>query len=85
LNLVISLITTLVLLGVVFLLLHLLILWLGLTDLVALLLFAIPITLYISYCTQPNAPQIIGAALHIYFGFAALTLLSAGLVFVIGQ
>jgi len=76
---------TLVLLGVVFLSLHLVILWLGLNDLVALLLFAIPITLYISYCTRPNGPQIIIAALRIYFSFAAVTLLSAGLVFVIGQ
>lgn len=66
-----------------FLSLHLVIVALGLSDLVALLLFAIPITVFISYCTQDTRAQAIRSALHIYCVFASVTLAAVGLVYLI--
>ena len=79
-----SLLTTLILLGVVFYLLHLIIVWLGVADIVALLLFAVPIVAYISYCTQQSRSAIVGSAVRIYCAFAAVALPAVGLVYVIG-
>jgi len=71
--------------GVVMLLLHLAIVWLGVSDLVALLVFALPIVVYISYCTHDSCLQVIHSALRIYGTFAAVLIASAGLVYLIGQ
>ena len=71
--------------GVVMLLLHLVILWLGFSDLVALLLFALPIVVYISYCTQESRKQVILSTLQIYGTFSSVIIASAGLVYLIGQ
>ena len=79
-----SLLTTLILLGVVFSLLHLVITWSGVADIVALLLFALPIVVYISYCTQQSPAAIVSSAVRIYCGFAAVVLAAVGLVYVIG-
>ena len=70
--------------GVVFSILHLIIVWSGVADIVALLLFAAPVVVYISYCTQPSPAAIVGSAVRIYCGFAAVVLASVGLVYVIG-
>lgn len=79
-----SFIATLAVLGVAFLLLHLLILALGLPDLAALLLFAIPIAAYIAYCTQESRATMWRSAWQMYLVFAAVTLSAAGLVMFIG-
>ena len=77
---VISFIATLVFLGVAFSFLHWLILALGLSDLVALLLFALPIAGYIAYTTQETIETRWRFAVRIYLVFAAVTLSAAGLV-----
>ena len=77
---VISFIATLVFLGVAFSFLHWLILALGLSDLVALLLFALPIAGYIAYTTQETTETRWRFAVRIYVVFAAVTLSAAGLV-----
>ena len=79
-----SFIATLVCLGVAFSLLHVVILWLQLPDVMALLLFAIPIVLYIAYCTGTTRAQTLRSALTIYLGFSGVVLAAAGLVYLIG-
>jgi len=81
---ILSLITTLILLGVVFSFLHLIIVWSGVADIVALLVFAAPIVVYISYCTQQSRSAIVGSAVRIYCAFATVALPAIGLVYVIG-
>jgi hypothetical protein len=80
-----SFITTFSLLGVVFTLMHLLFFYLRVPDLVALLLFGLPVTCYIAYCTEESRQQVISSALRIYFYFAAVLLSAAGLVYFIGE
>lgn len=70
--------------GVVFLSLHFALVWLGVSDLVALLVFAAPISVYVSYCTQASS-EIINSALRIYGSFVSVVLASAALVYLIGQ
>ena len=70
--------------GVAFSFLHSLILWLNLPDLVALLMFAIPLVAYTAYCTQNSRRQALRSAIRIYASFAAVVLASAGLVYLIG-
>ncbi|MBT8436792.1 MAG: hypothetical protein KJP11_05430 [Gammaproteobacteria bacterium] len=82
---ILSFISTLVLMGVVMLLLHLVILWLGFSDLAALLVFALPIVAYISYCTEDSRKQVILSTLRIYGAFSSVLVASAGLVYFIGQ
>ena len=67
-----------------FLLLHLLIIALGLGDLVALLLFAIPVVAYLAYSTQETRARRLKSAVQIYLSFACVTLAAAGLVHLIG-
>ena len=76
---------TLILLGVVFILLHLVIVWLGVSDLVALLVFALPIAGYISYCTHETRTRVLTSTLRIYLSFAFVVVASAGLVYLIEQ
>ena len=76
----VSFIATLAILGVAFSFLHWLIVALGLPDIVALLLFAIPITAYIAYCTQETRAAMWRSAIRIYGAFAAVTLSAVGLV-----
>lgn len=78
-----SFFATLALLGVAFILLHWLILALGLSDLAALLLFALPIAGYIAYATQETNESRLRFAIRIYLVFAAVTLSAAGLVWYI--
>ncbi len=56
---------------------------LALPDLVALLLFALPIVAYIAYCTHDRRQQMLRAGGVIYTGFAATVLACAGLVYLI--
>ena len=79
----VSFIATLAILGVAFVFLHWLILILSLPDIVALLLFAIPIVTYIAYCTQETRADIWRSASRIYAVFASVTLSAAGLVLLI--
>jgi hypothetical protein len=81
---VLSYLVTLVYFGVAFSVLHLMVLWLGLPDLAALLLFAIPVVAYIAYCTQPTRAAMAHAAATMYLSFSAVTLSAAGLVYLIG-
>ena len=81
---ILSLLTTLILLGVVFIFLHLIIVWSGVADIVALLLLAIPVVGYIAYCTHASRAVMVRSAVHIYCGFAAVVLAAVGLVYVIG-
>ena len=81
---VLSYLATLAYFGVAFTILHLAILWLGLPDLAALLLFAVPVVAYIAYCTQPTRAAMTRAAATMYLSFAAVTLSAAGLVYLIG-
>ncbi len=78
-----SLIAALVLLGAAFSLIHLLSLWLRLPDLVALLLFAIPVVAYIAYTLFDSRAEMLRAAMTYYVSFAGVVLAAAGLVFLI--
>ena len=80
---ILSYLATLACFGVAFSVLHLAILWLGLPDLAALLLFAIPVVAYAAYCTQPTRSAMIRAAVKMYLSFAAVTLTAGGLVYLI--
>ncbi len=81
---VLSLFATLGLLGVAFTLLHWLILWLNLPDLAALLLFALPVSAYIAWCTVESRMAQVRFALQIYLCFGAVTVASAAIVYLIG-
>ena len=83
-NPVVSFVATLASFGVAFSLLHAVILWLDLPDLAALLLFAIPVVVYIAYCTEPSRAAVGRAALRIYLSFALVTLAAGGLVLLLG-
>ena len=72
-------------LGLAFLLLHLIILFLGLSDLVALLLFAAPVTVMVAYCSEESKPKMINSALKIYGCFVSVVLCTAALVYYIGE
>jgi len=76
---VLSLSATLALFGVVFTILHWLILWLGLKDLAALLVFALPVSGYVAYCTHESRIAMLAAAARIYLSFS-LVVLFAGLL-----
>ncbi len=80
---VLSLVATLGLLGVTFTLLHWLILWLNLPDLVALLLFALPVVAYIAWCTVESRAAQLRFALQIYLCFSLVTIASAAIVYLI--
>jgi hypothetical protein len=70
--------------GVAFSLLHAVALELKLPDLVALLLFAIPVVAYIAYCTNNTRREALGSAIRIYLTFSSVLLAASGLVYVIG-
>jgi hypothetical protein len=84
LNPVLSFAATLAFFGVAFSILHAVILWLGLPDLAALLLFALPVVAYIAYSTQSKLAAMVDSALKIYLSFAVVTLSAGGLVYLIG-
>lgn len=67
-----------------FSLLHGLILWLGLPDLAGLMVLAIPVIVYIAYCTVDSKAAMLRAAIRMYLAFAGVVLASAGLVLWIG-
>jgi hypothetical protein len=75
---------TLILMGVAAISLHQLILWLGVGDLVALLLFAAPVSAYLAYCTHHSAAAQWRATVQIYASFSLVLIASAGLVYLIG-
>lgn len=81
---VLSLLTTLVLTGVVFSCLHFAIVWLKLTDLPALLVYAAPISFYLAYCTEETATATWRAGLQSYAVFCAVVLSATGIVYLIG-
>ena len=79
-----SFFATLAFFGVAFPLLHVTILWLRLPDLAALMLLAIPVTVYVAYCTQNSRAAILASALRIYASFALVVLSAGALVYLIG-
>ncbi len=81
---ILSYFATLGFFGVAFSLLHLAILWLGLPDLAALLLFAVPVIAYLAYCTQESRAAMLHSAVRIYTSFAAVVLCAGALVYLIG-
>ncbi len=78
-----SLLATLTMLGVVFTLLHWLILWLNLPDLAALLLFALPVAAYIAWCTADSRRAQLRLAIQTYLTFSSVTIASAAIVYFI--
>jgi len=84
LNPIASFVATFFCLGVTFALLHLILLWLNPPDVVALLVFALPLVSYIAYTTQPTRALWLRSALSIYTSFAGVVLATAGLVYLIG-
>ena len=66
--------------GVIAFLLHTLIVWLGVGDLVALLIFGAPVCAYIAYCCHQTRKAQSRAALQIYLSFALVVSTSAALV-----
>ncbi len=64
-------------------LLHFLIVLLDLPDLAALLLFAVPVILFIGYCTHDSTRGMLRSALVIYSSFASVLIASAVLVYLI--
>lgn len=82
---IITFIAILGMLGVAFFLLHLIISFLGLSDLVALLLFAAPVTAVLAYCTEESKQKMITTALKIYGSFVSVVLCAAALVYYIGE
>jgi hypothetical protein len=81
---VVSYIATLISFGVAFSAFHLLSLWLNLPDLLALMLWALPIAAYLAHCTRDPRQPLIRVAARIYGGFAGVVLAAAGLVYLIG-
>ncbi len=81
---ILSFVAALVSLGAAFSLIHLLSLWLDLPDLLALLLFAIPVVFYIAYTMFESRAEMLRAAATYYVGFAGVVLATAGLVYFIG-
>ena len=79
-----SLAITLGLAGVIAITLHFFIVWLGVGDLTALIIYAAPISAYIAYCTHRSRARQWRAALQIYGSFLGVVLSCAGLVFFIG-
>ena len=80
---VLSLFATLTVMGVVFTLLHWLILWLNLPDLAALLLFALPVAAYIAWCIADSRRAQVRLALQTYLTFSSVTIASAAIVYFI--
>lgn len=69
--------------GAAFSFIHWFSLALGLPDLVALMLFALPVIAYIAYCTQDSPAAMLRAGTITYTAFAAILLACAGLVYLI--
>ncbi len=80
-----SFIATVALLGVALTLIHWISLWLALPDLAALLLFALPLSFFFAYCTEPTRARMLRVGLRHYLVFAGVVLASAGLVLFIGN
>ncbi len=80
-----SFVATLALLGAALTLLHWISLWLELPDIVALLLFALPLSFYFAYCTESTRARVLRIGLRYFLVFASVVLASAGLVLFIGN
>ena len=81
---ILSFTATLGILGVAFSIIHIAGFVFELPDLLVLLLFAIPLTIYIAYCTHDTRARMQRAALRLYAGFASVVLASAAIVYFIG-
>ena len=78
-----SFVATLLVLGFALTLLHWLSLWLALPDIVALLLFALPLSFYFAYCVEPTRARMLRVGLRHYLIFTSVVLACAGIVQVI--
>ncbi len=82
-NPLVSFIATLIILGLALSMIHLLSLALALPDIIALLLLALPLTLFIAYCSHESHAQMLRAAIQIYCSFASVVIASAAIVYLI--
>ena len=76
---IVSFFSTIGLLGLAFIALHYLVLFLGLNDVFALILFALPICIFIAYSTHDQWQKIWRTALTIYGWVVGVVLATAGL------
>ncbi len=79
-KLISSFIVTLCLLTAIYVVLHYVFLFLKLNDLLALILFALPLCFYIAYATHDNRHDMIRAGASIFGWFVFVVCASAGLV-----
>ena len=79
----ISLLILLGLMAMAFVGLHYLILFFGLNDVAALLLFALPVVAMIAYSSHDTLPEMIRSARTIYISFISVIFAASGLVWFI--
>ena len=79
-----SLLIILGLMGLIFVGLHYLILFLGLNDLSALILFALPVIAMIAYSSHDTPSEMMRSAGTIFISFISVILAAVGLVWFIG-
>lgn len=81
---VVSFLTTISLMAATLVGLHYLILFIGLNDVTALILFALPVTVLIAHSTHETVRDMLKSAILIYLSFVSVVLISSGLVWFIG-
>ena len=79
-----SLLIILGLMGLIFVGLHYLILFLGLNELSALILFALPVIAMIAYSSHDTPSEMMRSAGTIFISFISVILAAVGLVWFIG-
>jgi hypothetical protein len=79
-----SLLVILGLMAIAFVGLHYLILFLGLNDISALILFAMPVVAMIAYSSHDTLPEMMRSAGTIFISFISVILAASGLVWFIG-
>ena len=80
---VVSFLITISLMAATLIGLHYLILFFGLNDVTALILFALPVTVLIAHSTHETAHGMWKSAISIYVSFVSVVLISSGLVWFI--
>ena len=81
---IISFLITLGLMALAFVGLHYLILFFKLSDVTALILFALPVVAIIAYSTHETSREMLRSAILIYTCFVSVILAASGLVWFIG-
>ena len=81
---IISFLITLGLMAAAFVVLHHLILFFNFSDVMALILFALPVVAIIAYSTHETSCEMLRSAILIYTCFVSVILSASGLVWFIG-